>query len=114
MKTIEGKVVQDADRLDAIGAVGVARCFAFGGSRHRLIWNPDEKPDFHQSEEAYRKTKSSTLMHFDEKLLLLKDMMQTESGKKVAQKRHEYLANFKKQFIEEWYGNDMKDILNIV
>lgn len=111
MDTIEGKVVQDADRLDAIGAIGVARCFAFGGSHNRVLWNPDEAPASYKTESEYRNTKSSTLNHFDEKLLLLKDLMQTESGKKVAQKRHDYIAEFKNRFIDEWYGRDMDDTL---
>ncbi|EAY21302.1 HD domain containing protein [Trichomonas vaginalis G3] len=111
MDTLEGKIVQDADRLDAIGAIGVARAFAFGGANERLMWDPSIAPQTYKNEAEYRSAKSSTLNHFDEKLLLIKDLMQTESGKKVAELRHKYLADFKQKFIDEWYGNDIKEVL---
>ena len=108
MKSIEGKIVQDADRLDAIGAIGVARCFAFGGSHDRLLWDPSEKAkNEFKNEEEYRGVKSSSLTHFEEKLFKLKNLMQTETGKEVAIKRHQYLIDFKKKFIEEWNGEDI-------
>jgi uncharacterized protein len=107
MDTIEGKVVQDADRLDAIGAIGVARCFAFGGSRGRLLYDPLERPVMHGSEAAYRAHQGSTIAHFHEKLLLLKDRMQTNAGRAVAVKRHDFMVGFLTQFHDEW---DMKDV----
>ena len=112
MPTKEGKIVQDADRLDAIGAIGVARCFAFGGAHGRLMWNPNEKPEDFKDEKQYRNSKGNSLNHFDEKLLLLKDLMQTETGRKVAEKRHNKLVEFKKQFIDEWYGKDLDEYVS--
>lgn len=107
MATIEGKVVQDADRLDAIGAIGVARCFAYGGSVGNPMYDPNLKPEMHATEEAYRSHRSSSIAHFSEKLLHLKDRMQTQSGKKLAEKRHAYLEGFLHQFLDEWDGNDI-------
>ena len=112
MPTKEGKIVQDADRLDAIGAIGIARCFAFGGSRNRLIWDPSQKPQTFENETQYRNSTGNSLNHFDEKLLLLKDLMQTETGRKVAEKRHQTLVEFKQHFIEEWYGEDLNDLIH--
>lgn len=112
MPTIEGKIVQDADRLDAIGYIGVARCFTYSGHVKRPMWTPGEKICLHESEEAYRNTQSSALAHFDEKLLLLKDMMQTNSGRKAAESRHKKLEEFKKNFIDEWYGKDIEEALH--
>ena len=112
METIEGKVVQDADRLDAIGAIGIARCFTFSGSRNRLMWDPNEIPILHSNEISYRSSQSSALAHFDEKLLLLKEMMQTTNGKKIAEIRHLQLIEFKNNFIEQWNGDDVKNLLN--
>lgn len=112
MRTIEGKVVQDADRLDAIGAIGVARCFAYSGSVGTMMYDPQEKPVLHNSEAEYRKHKGSAIAHFSEKLLLLKDMMQTRSGRAVAESRHEYLNNFLNQFLTEWNGTDIDELLN--
>ena len=112
MKTIEGKIVQDADRLDAIGAIGIARCFAYGGHANRPIYDPNIKPVLHSSEEEYRKSKGTSLCHFYEKLLLLKDRMQTKSGKKIAEERHKYIEAFLNQFLIEWDGKDIETILS--
>ena len=87
--SLEAKIVQDADRLDAIGAIGIARCFAYGGSKEREMWNP-ENPE------------TSTIQHFYDKLLKLKDLMHTSSAKKIAEERHRYLEEFLERFYEEW------------
>ncbi|GET20108.1 HD domain-containing protein [Prolixibacter denitrificans] len=104
MTSIEGKVVQDADRLDAIGAIGIARTFAYGGSRDRLIYHPDAKPEMHQSFESYQQNQSHTINHFYEKLLLLKDRMQTQSGYEMALRRHQVMEDFLDEFFKEWDG----------
>jgi uncharacterized protein len=100
--TIEGKVVQDADRLDALGAIGIARTFAYGGFKQREIYNPTIKPKLYSSFAGYKNYKSTTLNHFYEKLLLLKDKMNTPTGKKLAEERHNYMTGFLKQFLAEW------------
>jgi uncharacterized protein len=105
MKTIEGKVVQDADRLDALGAIGIARAFAYGGYKGRELYNPNITPETHDSFEAYKKSTGPTLNHFYEKLLLLKDRMNTEAGKKEAEKRHQFMQEYVNQFLNEWDGN---------
>ncbi len=97
-------IVQDADRLDALGAIGIARTFNYGGFKNRSLYNPDIAPNFAMSKEEYKNTVSPTLNHFYEKLLLLKDKMNTETGKKIAQKRHEYMEDFLAQFYAEWNG----------
>ena len=102
--TIEGKIVQDADRLDAIGAMGIARCFAYGGKKGREIWNPDEEYNENMTEEEYKNNEGSSIAHFHEKLLLLKDLMNTTKGKEIAKGRHKFLEEFLKEFYAEWNG----------
>lgn len=104
MKTIEGKIIHDADKLDAIGAIGIARTFAYGGANSREMYNPDQKPEMHQSFDAYKKSKSHTVNHFYEKLLLLKDRMYTQSGRRIAEYRHKYMEEYLKEFYAEWEG----------
>ncbi|MBU2948128.1 HD domain-containing protein [Zobellia uliginosa] len=100
--SLELEVVQDADRLDALGAIGIARTFNYGGFKNRELYNPNIAPNLKMSKEEYKKTKAPTLNHFYEKLLLLKDKMNTDTGKKLALGRHEYMVDFLKQFYKEW------------
>lgn len=105
MKTMEGEIVQDADRLDAIGAIGIARAFAYGGYKSRELYNPNIKPVSHTSFEAYRKDDGHTINHFYEKLFLLKDRMNTEAAKKIANERHLFMKEYVDRFLQEWDGN---------
>ena len=98
----ELEVVQDADRLDAIGAIGIARCFNYGGFKNRQLYNPDIKPNLKMTKEEYKSSTAPTINHFYEKLLLLKDKMNTKTGLKIALQRHEYMECFLKQFYNEW------------
>jgi uncharacterized protein len=105
MRTIEGKVVQDADRLDAIGAIGIARAFAYGGYKKRELYNPEHSPTEHSSFEAYKSDTGPTINHFYEKLLLLKDRMNTRTGKRIAEERHQFMELYLDRFYNEWDGN---------
>ena len=106
MTTTEGIIVQDADRLDAIGAIGIARTFAYGGHRGQEIYNPDVRPEWHDSFEEYKNCTGSTINHFYEKLLLLKDLMNTETARKIAVERHRYMEQFLDRFYKEWDGKE--------
>ena len=103
-KSPELDVIQDADRLDAIGAVGIARCFNYGGFKNRPLYNPDIAPNLNQTKEEYKNSEAPTINHFYEKLLLLKDKMNTQTGKKIAENRHIYMETFLQQFYNEWEG----------
>jgi uncharacterized protein len=100
----ELEVVQDADRLDAIGAIGIARAFNYGGFKNRTLYNPNIAPQLNIDKETYKNSQAPTINHFYEKLLLLKDKMNTETGKKLAQKRHEFMVHYLDQFFEECNG----------
>lgn len=104
VQTIEAQVVQDADRLDAIGAIGIARCFAYAGSKGNPLFDPELSVRESMTEEEYRKGKTSAVHHFYEKLLKLKDLMNTEAAKKIAEERHAFMEDYLTQFFNEWEG----------
>lgn len=106
MRTPEGMVVQDADRLDAIGAIGIARVFAYGGYKGSEIYNPDIKPAEHETFEQYKNNKGPSINHFYEKLLLLKNLMNTKTAKKMAEERHQFMEQYLDRFYKEWEGEE--------
>lgn len=106
IKTREGCVVQDADRLDAIGAIGIGRTFAYGGFKQREMYNPETRAHLAKNFEEYKAAGQTTINHFYEKLLLLKDLMNTKTGKRIALERHQFMENYLKQFFAEWKGKN--------
>ena len=103
-KSLELDVIQDADRLDAIGAIGIARCFNYGGFKNRKLFDPSIQPNLSMTKEEYKSSTAPTINHFYEKLLLLKDKMNTKSGRKIAEKRHRFMEQYLDQFYAEWDG----------
>ncbi|WPP53525.1 HD domain-containing protein [Catalinimonas niigatensis] len=104
-KSSELDVIQDADRLDAMGAMGIARTFNYGGYKNREIYNPDIKPNLEMSREEYKQSTAPTINHFYEKLLLLKNRMNTPTGKRMAEHRHTFMEHFLDEFYKEWHGD---------
>lgn len=104
--SLEGKVVQDADRLDALGAIGIARAFAYGGMKGRALYEPGARPKMHKTARSYLGSKGTTINHFREKLLLLKGRMSTKAGKRIAKKRHAYMERYLGRFMSEWAGKE--------
>lgn len=103
-KSNELNIVQDADRLDALGAIGIARAFTYGGYKNRELYNPEIKPALNMSKEDYKNSSAPTINHFYEKLLLLKDKMNTETGRQISHKRHQFMETYLEQFNDEWNG----------
>lgn len=109
MTSLEGKIVQDADRLDAIGAIGIARAFAYGGNKNRPMYQPDVNPEMHNNFEDYANSQGHTINHFYEKLLLLKDRLHTQTAKKIGLQRHNYMEGFLQQFYNEWNTENLNE-----
>lgn len=105
MKTLEGKIIHDADKLDALGAIGIARAFAYGGAHNQELYNPGETPVHHQTFDDYKKDRGSTIRHFSDKLLLLADRMYTKKARQLAKHRHRYLVEYLQEFHAEWEGD---------
>lgn len=103
-RSIELDIIQDADRLDAMGAIGIARAFNYGGFKHRKIFDPQVKPNLQRTKEQYKKNEDPTINHFYEKLLLLKDRMNTKTGREMAAQRHQFMEQYLDQFYKEWEG----------
>lgn len=108
MKSLEGKIVQDADRLDALGAIGIARAFSYGGFKGQALHDPSTGPQYHSSFEEYKNSGGSTINHFHEKLLLLEDQMNTAAGRRIAKTRTEFMETFLSRFHLEWHGGDVR------
>ena len=106
ISTLEGRIVQDADRLDALGAVGIGRAFAYGGHKGRTMHDPEQSPQLHATFEHYKNSEGTTINHFHEKLLLLKDRMNTSTAKRMAEERHAFMERFLTQFQREWDCTD--------
>lgn len=106
MRTLAGQCVQDADRLDALGAIGIARCFAYGGHAGRPLHDPDIAPTLHATADAYKAARGGSLNHFHEKLLLLKERMNTPTGRALAEERHRFMEEFVARFVAEWEFGD--------